>query len=59
MIISDLLPLRHNLLSWISIQQKLALARQIVAELRQTHAHERSNEGELLGFSDNKALAES
>ena len=29
------------ILSWISIQQKLALARQIVAELRQTHAHER------------------
>ena len=28
-------------LSWISIQQKLALARQIVAKLRQAHAHER------------------
>ena len=46
-------------LSWISIQQKLVLTRQIVAELCQTHVHERQNEGELPHFSDKKALAES
>ena len=32
---------KHHLLSWISIQHKLALARQIVAELSQAHAHEK------------------
>ena len=46
-------------LSLISIQQKLALALQIVAELSQTHAHKRWNEGELLGFNHKKALYES
>ena len=45
--------------SWISIQQKLVLAREIVAELPQAHAHERQNEGELSDFSDKKALAKS
>ena len=42
--------------SCISIQQKLALAWQIVAELLQTHAHERLNEGEFLNFSDQMAI---
>ena len=46
-------------LSWISIQQKLALARQVVDELRQTHAHERYIEGELPDLSDKIALAKS
>ena len=46
-------------LSWIFIQQKLALARQIDAELSQTYAHERWNEGELPDFSNKKVLAKS
>lgn len=37
----------HGVLTWISIQQKLLLARQIVTELRETQAHERQNEAEL------------
>ena len=37
----------HDVLTWISIQQKLLLARQIVTELSETQAHERQNEGEL------------
>ena len=46
-------------LSWISTQQKLALARNIVVELRQMHAHEKYNEGELPDFSDKKVPAKS
>ena len=40
--------------SWISIQEKLVRARQIVTELRQTHAHERKNEDKFPDFSDKK-----
>ena len=32
---------KRHLLSWISIQHKLALAQQIVAESRQAYAHEK------------------
>ena len=51
-------PQSFTKLSWISIQQKLALIWQIVTELSQTHAHERQNEVELSDFSDKKGASQ-